>query len=37
MMLRKEFEPLFGPSVAAPSDPARPVAARLHDRTGAMF
>ena len=37
MMLRKEFEPLFGPSVAAPSKLARPVPAGLHDRTGIMF
>jgi len=37
MMLRKEFEPLFGPSLAAPPNPARPLAAGLHDRTGAMF
>jgi lipoyl(octanoyl) transferase len=35
MMLRKEFEPLFGPSVAAPPKPARPVPAGLHDRARA--
>jgi lipoyl(octanoyl) transferase len=35
MMLRKEFEPLFGPSVAAPPDFAR-LSRPVHDRTGVI-